>query len=119
MSIRLTVRMAAPSIIISLLLLIAGGVGGWYVQSMQRNTAQTVRLDMLTIQAAEELVFAIGETRMELARFLATGNPAHLEAVPASCDQIERWLAETETLADDKDEKAPDGPNSRRLSGFP
>ena len=89
------------------------------MSSMQRNTAQTVRQDMLTIQAAEQLVFAIGETRMELARFLATGNPAHLEAVPASCDQIERWLAETENLADDKDEKALSRSNSPRLSGFP
>ncbi len=76
MSIRLTVRMAAPSIIISLLLLTVGSVGGWIVQSMQRNTAKTVSLDMATIQAAEQLVFAISETRMELAQFLATGDRA-------------------------------------------
>ncbi len=106
MSIRLTVRMAAPSIMISLLLLTVGSVGGWIVQRLQRSTAQTVSLDMSTIQAAEQLVFAIGETRMELAQFLATGDRAHLKAVPAACEQIERWLAETEKLVDDDDEKA-------------
>ena len=106
MSTRLTVRMAAPSIIISLLLLTVGSVGGWIVQSMQRNTAKTVSLDMSTIQAAEQLVFAIGETRMELAQFLATGDRAHLQAVPAACGHIERWLAETEKLVDDDDEIA-------------
>ncbi len=106
MSIRLTVRMAAPSIIISLLLLTVGSVGGWIVQHLQRNTAKTVSLDMATIQAAEQLVFAIGETRMELAQFLATGDRAHLQAVPAGCEHIERWLAETEKLVDDDDEIA-------------
>jgi signal transduction histidine kinase len=106
MSIRLTVRMAAPSIIISLLLLTVGSVGGWIFQRFQRRTAQTVSQDMSTIKAAEQLVFAIGETRMELAQFLATGDRAHLKAVPASCEQIERWLAETEKLADDDDEIA-------------
>ena len=95
MSIRPTVRMAAPSIIISLLLLTVGSVGGWIFQHFQRRTAQTVSLDMATIQAAEQLVFAIGETRMELAQFLATGDRARLQAVPAACRQIERWLAET------------------------
>ncbi len=96
--------MAVPSIIISLLLLTMGSVGSWYVQWSQQRTAQTVSLDMSTIQAAEKLVFSIGETRMELVQFLATGNPARLKAVPASCDQIERWLAETEKLVDDDDE---------------
>ena len=115
MSIRLTVRMAAPSILISLLLLTVGGVGGWIVQSMQRNTAKTVSLDMSTIQAAEQLVFAIGETRMKLAQFLAADDRACLKAVPATCEQIEYWLAETEKLVDDDDEKAL---TSRIRGGF-
>ena len=119
MSIRLTVRMAAPSIIISLLLLTVGSVGGWIVQRLQRSTAQTVSLDMSTIQAAEQLVFAIGETRMELAQFLATGDRAHLKAVPAACEQIERWLAETEKLVDDDDEKALAGRIRAGYQEFP
>src|SRR5208283_3344742 len=106
MSIRLTVRMAAPSIIISLLLLTVGCVGGWIVHRLQRSAAQTVSLDMSTIKAAEQLVFAIGELRMELAQFLATDNPAHLKAVPAACAQVERWIAEIEDLVDDEDEKS-------------
>ena len=104
MSLRLTVRMAVPSIIISLLLMTMGSVGSWYVQWSQRHTAETVSLDMSTIQAAEKLVLAIGEMRMELAQFLATGNRDHLNAVPAACDQIEHWLAETENLVNDENE---------------
>ena len=109
MSIRLTIRMAAPSILISLLLLTVGSVGGWIVHRLQRTAAQTVSLDMSTIQAAERLVFAIGELRMELAQFLASGDPAHLKAVPVASEQVERSLAEMETLVDDDDEKALGG----------
>ncbi len=106
MSFRLTVRMAAPSIIISLLLLTVGSVGGWYVQRLQQTAAQTVSLDMSTIQAAEQLVFSIDEMRMKLAQFLASGDATQLKAVPAACEHIERSLAETERLVDDEDEKA-------------
>ena len=109
--------MAAPSILISLMLLIVGSAGGWIVQGMQRKTAKTVSLDMATIQAAEQLVFAIDETRMELAQFLATGDRAHLKAVPAASEHIEHWLAETEKLVDDDDEIALTD-RIRRLSDF-
>ena len=61
---------------------------------------------MATIQAAEQLVFAIDETRMELVEFLANSNAAHLRAIPATRNQIEVWLAETEKLVDDDDEIA-------------
>jgi len=106
MSIRLTVRMAAPSIAISLLLLTVGSVGGWIVHRLQRSAAQTVSLDMSTIEAAEQLVFAIGEMRMDLAQFLATGDMAHLKAVPAACEDVAQRLTEIESLVDDDDEKS-------------
>ena len=106
MSARLTVRMASPSILISLLLLALGSAGGLIVQRMQRQTAKTVSLDMATIQAAEQLVFAIGETRMELAEFLATADAAHLGAVPATCAHIKAWLEKTGELVDDDQERA-------------
>ena len=118
MSVRLTIRVAAPSIIISLLLLTVGSVGGWIVHRLQRSAAQTVSLDMSTIQAAEQLVFAIGEMRMELAQFLATDDPAHLKAVPAACEQVERWLAEIEKLVDDDDEIALVGRIRTGYQGF-
>jgi signal transduction histidine kinase len=113
MSLRLTIRMAAPSIAISLLLLTLGSVGGWYVHRLQKSTAALVKgtaalvaLDMSTIRAAEELVFGINEIRAELTGFLLTGNRAHLEAIPAKCSAAEESLAKMERLADDSDEIA-------------
>ena len=106
MSFRLTLRMAAPSIIISLLLLVLGGLGGWYVLNLQKKTAALVALDMATMRSAEQLVLSITEVRAELAEFLATGDRAHLDAVPAKCEQTEHWLRATEKLVDDDEEIA-------------
>ena len=106
MSARLTLRMAAPSVVISLLLLALGGLGGWYIFSLQKSTASLVALDMATMRAVEQLVLSVTEVRSELAEFLATGDRAHLEAIPVKCAQTEEWLRETESLVDDEDEIA-------------
>ncbi|MGA2067735.1 MAG: ATP-binding protein [Thermoguttaceae bacterium] len=106
MSHRLTLRMAAPSIVISLLLFASGTLGAWYVQNLQKSTAATLKLDMATIHAAEQLVLSVTEVRSELSDFLVTGSRAHLEAIPAKCAEMDRCLRETEELVDDEDEKA-------------
>jgi len=98
--------MAAPSIVISLLLLVLGGLGGWYVLNLQKKTAALVALDMATMRSDQQLVLSITEARAELAEFLATGDRAHLEAVPVKCEQIEHWLRATENLVDDDEEIA-------------
>lgn len=109
MSVRLTLRVAAPSIIISLLLLALGGLGGWYILGLQRSTAALVALDMSTMRAVQQLVLSVTEVRSELAEFLATGDRAHLHAVPEKCSQAEHWLRETESLVDDDEELALTG----------
>ena len=106
MSHRLTLRMAAPSIVISLLLFALGSLGAWYVQNLQKSTAATVQLDMATIHAVGQLVLSVTEVRAALAEFLATGSRSHLDAVPAKCAEMDRCLRETEKLVDDDDEIA-------------
>jgi len=58
MSLRLTLRVAAPSIGISLLLLVLGGLGGWYILNLQKRTADLLALDMATLRSVEQLVAA-------------------------------------------------------------
>lgn len=106
MKLRLTLRVAAPSIIISLVLFIVGGLGGWYILDLQKRTAGLVALDMATMRSAQQLVLSITEIRTELAEFLATGDRSRLAALPAKCDQTEQWLRATEALADDDQEIA-------------
>ena len=106
MSHKLTLRMAAPSIVISLLLFASGSLGAWYVLNLQKSTAATVQLDMATIHAVERLVLSVTEVRSELSDFLATGDRAHLEAMPIKFAEMERCLRATEALVDDDDEIA-------------
>ena len=106
MSHKLTLRMAAPSIVISLLLFASGSLGAWYVLNLQKSTAATVQLDMATIHAVERLVLSVTEVRSELSDFLATGDRAHLEAMPTKFAEMERCLRATEALVDDDDEIA-------------
>jgi signal transduction histidine kinase len=97
---------AAPSIIISLALLVVGGLGGWYLLSVQKSTATLVAVDLATMRAAEQLVLSVTELRSQLADFLATEDRADLEAIPAKCAQIEESLRNTENIVDDDEEKA-------------
>jgi signal transduction histidine kinase len=98
--------MAAPSIIISLVLLALGIGGGWYVQRLQKSTAALVALDTSTIRAAEQLVFGMNAIRSELTDYLVNGKRSHLETIPEKCSQAEHSLAEAERLVDDPDEIA-------------
>jgi signal transduction histidine kinase len=100
MSTRLVLRVAAPSAVIGSLLLLLGGLGGWYVHQLQKSTAAAVALDFSTLQAVQRLVLSIQEMRTELTEFLQTGDEAHLRAVPKKCDQVEQWLDEAERLVD-------------------
>src|SRR5580704_1978764 len=104
MKLPFTLRVAAPSIGISLLLLAVGGFGGWYILNLQKSMASLIALDMSTLRAAEQLALSITEVRELLAGYLADSDHAHLQAIPDRCEHIERWLRESESLADDNEE---------------
>ncbi len=104
MSAKLTIRMAAPSIAISLLLLALGIIGGWLLLRVQKKTSDLVALDVHSIRAVEELVFSLYELRSDLSASLASGGQAALVAIHGRCRKTEEWLHEVETLMDDPQE---------------
>jgi signal transduction histidine kinase len=106
MSAKLTIRMAAPSIMIGLLLLTLGVLGGWLLLRVQKKTSALVALDVHSIRAVEELVFSLYELRSELTPSLAAGNQAALAGIRGRCRKTEEWLREVETLMDDQQEIA-------------
>jgi signal transduction histidine kinase len=61
---------------------------------------------MSTIQAAEQLVFAIADTRFKIVQFMSTGDRLNAEALPDTSEQIEHWLTTVTKLADDENEQA-------------
>jgi signal transduction histidine kinase len=111
MSAKLTIRMAAPSIVISLLLLTLGILGGSLLLRVQKKTSDLVALDVYSIRAVEELVFSLYELRSEL----TAGDQAALAAIHGRCRRTGDWLREVETLMDDQQELALAG---RIRAGF-
>lgn len=96
---RLVLRMAAPAILTSVLLLILGVTAAWYVQRLQKRTSNVLAENVASVRAAEEFEIGIREVRTRLTWFEVTGDPKYLEAVPALRRDTDHWLRETRRLA--------------------
>jgi signal transduction histidine kinase len=104
MSRRLIVRMTAPTVAISLLLLAVGVLAAWQVHRLQRNISQALLVNVSSMRAAEELEIAVREARTQLDYFLITGDRRYLDAVSPMRREINRWQAETERWAQTSEE---------------
>jgi signal transduction histidine kinase len=102
---RLMVRMTAPILAISALLLTVGVVGAWYVQRLQRNVSGNLLWNVSSMRAAEELEMAVRDVRTQLDLFLIRGDRQELEEVPRLRRHTEAWLARAERLAVTRREK--------------
>src|SRR5262245_17927361 len=101
----LAIRLAAPLVAVSLLLLAVGGVAAWHVHKIERDMASLITHDVSSARAGEELVIAASRIEIHLDQYLLTGDPAHLEAVLPHGDATRRWLVEAERLAGSASEK--------------
>jgi len=95
----LLVRMTAPLVAVSVLLLLVGLVTAWYVQRLQHDATNVVALNVSSIRAAEELAIGLREIRNQINQFLLSGDRRHLDAVPALRLETDRWLKEARRLA--------------------
>jgi signal transduction histidine kinase len=96
MNSRFMVRITAPIVASSLLLLGVGVGAAWYVDRWQRTVSQDLRVNVSGIRAAEELEILVREARTRLDHFLITGDRKYLARVPELQSQIEHWLGEAE-----------------------
>ncbi len=78
---RLTLRLAAPVILISLFLLSLAGVTAWYIHKLQRDTAELLEYSVVVLRAAEDLDDVARDVEAGLTRFLATREAGHFDAV--------------------------------------
>jgi two-component system, NtrC family, sensor histidine kinase HydH len=100
MTTRLILRMTAPVVALSLLLLTGGVVTAWFVQRWQKAVTYDLRVNVSGVRAAEELEILVREARTRLDYFLITGDSRYLAQVPELRSETERWLAEAERWAD-------------------
>jgi signal transduction histidine kinase len=99
MSKRLMMRITAPTVAISLLLLAVGVGAAWYVQRSQKDISGALRRNIRSMRAAEEIEIDIREARTQLDHFLLSGDRKYLDAVPAVRPEIDRWLTEASRCA--------------------
>lgn len=77
---RTTWSILVPTFAVSGLLLIVGLGGAWYVHQANREVSDSLDENLAAAQAAERLVLAIRELRLDLDRFSDTGDVANLDA---------------------------------------
>jgi two-component system, NtrC family, sensor histidine kinase HydH len=93
---RLIVRMTAPLVATSFLLLVVGVGAAWYIHQLQRRVSDELKANVSSLRAAYELVIALQDIRTLLDHYLLTGDQKYLKAVPPLRDKTEKWLAEAE-----------------------
>ena len=101
-------RLTAPLVFLSLLLLGVGVGAAAYVQHMQRSVSHGLRENVSSMRAAEEVEILMHGMRTQLYRFLLTGEGS-LEASPAFRKEMDNWL----TVA----ERCSVSPKDRELTG--
>jgi signal transduction histidine kinase len=99
MRLRTVSRITIPIAAVSLLLLVVGASGAWYVHTLQRRSSQILTVNVASIIAAEELELQLREIRFELHQFLITQDPAHLSAAVQRKDEVERQRKIAEGVA--------------------
>ncbi len=81
----LLVRMTAPLVAVSILLLLVGTTTAWYVHRLQTNSADIVAVNVASIRAAEELEIGVREIRTQINNFLLTGDRQYLARIRSAC----------------------------------
>ncbi|HET6880830.1 MAG TPA: ATP-binding protein [Pirellulales bacterium] len=93
MNAKFVLRMTAPMIAISLLLLALGVGSAWYVHSLQKENSDLLALDVSSMLAAEDIVIKMREVRSRLSRYLRERNPQQLDALPNLRQETDHLLA--------------------------
>jgi signal transduction histidine kinase len=93
-------RLTAPIVALSLLLLAVGAIAAWYLHRIQKDVTAHLAQDVAGGRAAEELVIDAIQIEIHLDQFLLTGDPAHLDAAASLRGQTMKWLEAAESLAE-------------------
>lgn len=96
---RTPLRFAIPLACISLLLLVVGVSGAWYVDHLERQTSKLLEQNVASIRAAEELEVYLLQVRYELNQYLISEQREELKDALALRDDIEEWVQRSAQLA--------------------
>ena len=103
---RLTLKIAAPMIALSLLLLAVGITAAWHVQRQQLESSDLISREVRGMIAAEEIFTAMREIRRELDLFLRTRDQKHLRGADAFLRDSQPLIEAATTAARTSEEAA-------------
>jgi len=99
MSTRFILRMAAPMVGVSLLLLAVGVVAAWYVHSQQKQNSELLASDVSSMLTAEDLEIQMREVRNRLNRYLRLHDRKPLDDIPTLRARTADLLKQAKSLA--------------------
>ena len=101
----IVVRMTAPVVGVSILLLAVGVITASYVERLHRKASRILTDNVAGIWAAAKLEIGMREARTRVARYRITADRAHLDEIPSLRTETDRWLQGMERGATDDREK--------------
>jgi len=96
---RLMLRIVAPVVGVSGVLLALGAVAAWYVHELQDSSSDILVVNVSSVRAAEEIEIGMREVRTLLNRFLRSGDRKYLEACGPIREETQHWMGEAERLS--------------------
>jgi signal transduction histidine kinase len=105
MSTRFILRMAAPMVGVSLLLLAVGVLAAQYVHGQQRANSELLARDVSSMLTAMDVEITMREVRNRLNKYLRFQEPKSLDEIPALRKVTLDLLAKAKRLAQDPAEK--------------
>ena len=92
MSLRLTTRIIAPTILVSATLMLLGGVAAWYLHQLQKDSSHLLIASATRLRAAEELELVSFELQSQLYRFLFLPESADPTKFAALRKEAQDWV---------------------------
>jgi signal transduction histidine kinase len=102
----LMVRMTAPIVATSLVLLAVGVGGAWYAYQLHKDSSDVLAGNLASVRAAQNIVDRVREMRTLLYLFAYTGDPQYVLPVNQHLrKETNAWLEEARRLATSQKEK--------------
>lgn len=105
MSLRLTTRIIAPTILVSATLMLLGGVAAWYLHQLQQASSRLLMVSVARLRAAEELEIVSLELQGQLYRFLSLPESADAAKFPKLREDARDRIAAARGQSDSERER--------------
>ena len=99
MNAKFVIRMTAPMVAVSLLLLGIGVVSAWYVHRLQKENSDLLAHDVASMLTAEDLEIKMREVRSKLNRYLRFGDVEYLNDIPELRMATDKLIASAKASA--------------------